>query len=82
MLTPTGYTAADSHLRQTATIACEGTNGSYADVMVECNEDADDRESQSVKLGMKNGKGVNLRLQCYTRRESDARPSGAERAPW
>jgi len=64
-----GWRPPNGHPRQTFSIECDDTNGSQALVTVECDADDDDRESQSVHLEMKNAKGVNVQLQCYTRRE-------------
>jgi hypothetical protein len=64
-----GAMASNGHPRQNFAIECDDTNGSQALVSVECDQDRDDRESQSIRLQMKNAPGVNVRLQCYTMRE-------------
>ena len=64
-----GVRPASGHPRQTFSIECDDTNGSQALVTVACDADDDDRETQSVHLQMKNAQGVNVQLQCYTRRE-------------
>jgi len=64
-----GVMPTHGHPRQTFSIECDDSNGSQALVTVECDADDDDRESQSVHLQMKDAKGVNVQLQCDTRRE-------------
>ena len=64
-----GGRASNGHHSEMFSIECDDTNGSQALVTVECDADDDDRESQSVHLQMKNAQGVNVQLQCYTRRE-------------
>ena len=64
-----GVRPANGHPRQTFSIECDDTDGSQALVTVACDADDDDRETQSVHLQMKNAEGVNVQLQCYTRRE-------------